>query len=99
MKFAGFLIVLVGVFGGYLLGGGHMAVILHSGPHEMLVIGGAAIGAFIVANPMHVIRATLKNMNCLVKPETHTKESYLELLSVMYMLFKLARTKGWLALE
>jgi chemotaxis protein MotA len=38
-------------------------------------------------------------MKCLIKPEAYTKDDYLEMLSVLYMLFKLARTKGWLALE
>ena len=99
MKLIGFLIVIVGVFSGYLLGGGHMAPILHAAPHEMMTIGGAALGAFLVANTTHTIKATLKNFNCLIKAEAHDKNSYMELLSVLYMLFKLARTKGWLALE
>lgn len=99
MKLLGLLIVFVCVFSGYWLAGGKMAPILQALPYEMLIIGGAAIGAFIVANTSHVIMATLKNMNCLIKPEAHDKESYMELLSVLYMIFKLARTKGWLALE
>lgn len=99
MKIIGFIIVLAGVLSGYLLGGGHLAPILEALPHEFMTIGGAAIGAFLVANTPHVIKDTLKNMDCLIKPEVHNKESYLELLSVLYLLFKLARTKGWLALE
>ena len=99
MKILGFIIVLAGVLSGYLLGGGHLEPILEALPHEFMTIGGAAIGAFLVANTTHTIKATLKGMNCLIKPEAHNKESYLELLSVLYMLFKLARTKGWLALE
>ncbi|MBI4031064.1 MAG: flagellar motor stator protein MotA [Proteobacteria bacterium] len=99
MKLLGLLIVIGGVFAGYLLGGGHMAPILHAAPHEMMTIGGAAIGAFLVANTPHVIKDTVKNLNCLIKPEAHNKESYIELLSVLFSLFKLARTKGWLALE
>lgn len=99
MKILGFIVVVVCVFAGYLLAGGKMAPILHALPYEGLTIGGAAIGAFIIANTGHTIKATLKNMNCLIKAEAHGKEAYIELLSVLYMLFKLARTKGWLALE
>lgn len=99
MKLVGLLIVIVGVFAGYLLGGGKMAPLIHAAPHEMMTIGGAAIGAFLVANTTHTIKATMKNMNCLIKGETYDKASYIELLSVMYMIFKLVRTKGWLALE
>lgn len=99
MKLVGLLIVIIGVFSGYLLGGGHMAPLIHAAPHEMMTIGGAAIGAFLVANTTHTVKAVGKNLNCIIKPEAHNKESYIELLSVLYMLFKLARTKGWLALE
>lgn len=99
MKFVGILIVFVGVFSGYMLAGGHLAPILHALPFEGLTIGGAAIGAFIIANTGHVIKQTLSNMNCMTKPEAHDKESYIQLLSVLYLIFKLVRTKGWLALE
>ncbi len=99
MKFLGLIIVFVCVFGGYTLAGGKMEPILKALPFEILIIGGAAIGAFLIANTGHVIKSTLKNMNCMVKAEEHNKESYMELLSVLYMIFKLARTKGWLSLE
>ena len=99
MKLVGFLIVFVGVFGGYILAGGKIAPILHVLPHECMIIIGAAIGAFMVANPTYVIKDTFKNFKCVIKPEAHNKNDYLELLSVLFMLFKLARTKGWLALE
>jgi chemotaxis protein MotA len=48
---------------------------------------------------MHTIKSTLSSLNCLVKPEAHSKADYIELLSVLFSIFKLARTKGWLALE
>jgi chemotaxis protein MotA len=99
MKFVGFLVVIVCVFTGYLAGGGHMEPIIEAVPFEGLTIIGAAVGAFLIANPMHVIKATGKAMNCVTKPEEHSKEDYIELLSVIYSVFKLARTKGWLALE
>lgn len=99
MKFLGLLLVIGGTIGGYTLAGGHLGPILHAAPHELMTILGCAFGAFLIANPMHTIKATLKNLNCYLKPESHKKEDYLELLSVLYMVFKLARTKGWLALE
>ena len=99
MKLLGFVFVTICVFAGYLLAGGKMAPILHSLPYEMLTIGGAAVGAFFVANPGHVIKATFSGLKCLIHPEAHDKASYMELMSVLFMIFKLARTKGWLALE
>lgn len=99
MKILGFIFVFCATFGGYLLLGGHLSVILKVLPFEALIILGSATGAFIAANTTHLITDTLKGLKCLIKPEAHTKDSYLELLSVLYMLFKLARTKGWLSLE
>lgn len=99
MKFLGLLLVPLCTFAGYLLSGGSMAPLIHAAPFEGLIILGCAAGAFITANTMHVIKSVGKGMKCLSKPEAHDKESYIELLSVLYMIFKLARTKGWLALE
>lgn len=99
MKLIGFVIVIICVFAGYMLGGGKLAPILEVLPHEALTILGAATGAFIVANPSYVIKETFQNLKCFIKPEKHNKADYLEVLSVLFMVFKLARTKGWLALE
>lgn len=99
MKFVGLLLVIGCTIGGYMWAGGHLGPILKAAPYEILIIMGCAIGAFVIANSTHTIKSTIKNLNCYLKPEAHNKESYLELLSVMFMVFKLARTKGWLALE
>lgn len=99
MKLFGLLFVFITVFGGFLWGGGKMAPIIHVLPHEAVTILGAAIGAFIMANPTYVVKETLGNLKCLIKPEAYKKDDYIELMSVLFMIFKLARTKGWLALE
>jgi chemotaxis protein MotA len=99
MKFVGLLLVIACTVGGYLWAGGHLGPILQAAPYEMLIIMGSAIGAFIIANSMHTVKATISGLSAYLKPEAHDKESYLELLSVLYMIFKLARSKGWLALE
>jgi len=100
MKFIGLAVVVVCVFLGYTLGGGHMAVILEALPFEGMTILGAAIGGFIIANPGHLIKQTMKNVGtALKKPEAYTKDDYVELLCALFSLFKLVRTKGWLAVE
>lgn len=99
MKLIGFVIVIFCTFAGYMMGGGKMAPIIHVLPHEALTILGAAIGAFIVANPGHAIKDTMRDLKCFMKPEKYKQDDYVELLSTLFMVFKLARTKGWLALE
>ena len=55
----GLIFLLACVFGGYILAGGKFDIILHSLPHEMLTIGGAAIGAFVMSNSLHDIKHAL----------------------------------------
>ena len=93
----GWLVVLGCVAGGYAGGGGHFGVLWQ--PFEYLIILGSSVGAFIVANPKHVLGATGKGLGKALKGPTYTKEHYLELLSLMYAIFKLAKTKGMLAIE
>ena len=58
----GIVIIFVMVFGGYLLAGGHMTIILKTLPFELMMIGGAATGAFVISNDMSGIKQTVKDM-------------------------------------
>jgi len=93
----GFLIVAGCVVGGYMATGGHMGVLWQ--PFEFVIIFGAAIGAFVIANPKPVLGGAAKMFGPLLKGSKYKKSNYLELLGMMYAVFKLARTKGDLALE
>jgi chemotaxis protein MotA len=93
----GSAIVLASVLGGYLANGGNLEVLIQ--PFEVIIIVGAAIGGFITSNRKTVLNATAKAIPALLKPEKHDKEAYLELLGFLYSVFKLAKTKGALALE
>ena len=64
---AGILVIFVMVFGGYLLAGGKMGIILKSLPFEMMMIGGAAVGAFLISNDMGGIKHTLKDLGKVFK--------------------------------
>lgn len=93
----GWVIVTVSVLGGYVGLGGSLKVLVQ--PFELVIIGGAGVGAFIAGNPKWVIKATGKAVKAAMKGPANTKDDYLELLSMMYATFKLAKTKGNLALE
>jgi len=93
----GLVVVLVSVLGGYVGNGGEFSVLIQ--PFEILIIVGAAIGGFIVANPRRVLGAAVRSFGVLMRGTRHNKGSYLELLSLLYSLFRLAKTKGDLALE
>jgi chemotaxis protein MotA len=93
----GAVVVMGCVFGAYAAHGGHLGVLWQ--PAEFVIILGAALGAFIIANTKANIKQTLKGVKRALKGPTYKKADYVELLSVLYQIFKLAKTKGMLALE
>lgn len=106
MKFAGIALVFICVFGGLVMAAGfekamHLmtSAVLPAAPGELVIIMGCAISAFIIGNPMSTIKMTGKYFGALAKPAAYNKENYIELLSALYSVFKLAKTKGWLAIE
>ncbi len=93
----GVVVVFASVLGGYVAMGGHLLVLMQ--PFEFVIIVGAALGAFVIGNPKPVIGRSLKALGAAMKGPRYSKDDYLELLSMLYQLFKLARTKGLLTLE
>ena len=93
----GYVVVVGAVFGGFALAGGHLAALLQ--PVELLMIGGAATGAFIVANPNKVIRATLQALPSLFHGSRYNKALYLETLSLLYDILAKVRKEGLMSIE
>ncbi len=85
------------VAGGFVLSHGNLVALWQ--PFEVLIICGAAFGAFVIANPGTVIKGALGSIGQLLKGSKHTKKSYMELLALMYDLFTKARKEGLMALE
>ena len=94
---AGYLIVVCSVFGGFALAGGHLAAMLQ--PIELLMIGGAALGSFLVGNPMKTLRATARALPSVVKSSKYTKELYLELMALLYEVLNKVRQEGLMSIE
>jgi chemotaxis protein MotA len=88
----GIVIVFVMVFGGYVVAGGKMGIILHSLPYEMAMIAGAAVGAFVIANSMHGIKHTLRDIAKVFKGPHWKTQDYQDLLCLMFKLIRIART-------
>jgi len=95
----GYVLALGCVFGGFAIAGGNMAVIMAALPIEMLIIGGGAIGAFVVNNQPKVLKATLKAIPVALKGSKYTKERYMQLLALQYDLLQKARKEGLMAIE
>jgi len=92
----GMVVVFGSVLGGYLP---HGSIDVLIQPLELLIIGGAAVGAFLISNPGANLKRSLSHMGRIVKGMPHNKDSYIDLLTLLYKTFRLAKTKGNLALE
>lgn len=95
----GLLIVFVCVFGVYIISGGKIEIILHALPHELSMIGGAAIGAYLVANKGVVAKKAGKEMMRAFKGPAFKKDEYKDLLLLLFTLCKLMKSKGMIAVE
>jgi len=94
----GFGVVIGSVLGGYVLHGGNLGVLYQ--PTEYLIIGGAGIGAFIVANPSTVLKKCMAGFKLIFKSGAPFKKSdYIELLKFMFETFKFMKTQGMLKIE
>ena len=95
----GYVVVLVAVFGGYWLAGGKFPVIIKAAPIELAIIGGSALGAFLVGNSAKVIKATLAAVPTLFKGSKYTKPRYMELMALLYEILAKARKEGLMSIE
>jgi chemotaxis protein MotA len=93
----GTLVVVFCVFGGFVIGGGHLMVLIH--PNELLIIGGGALGALLIMSPIKVLKEIVGGMSLCLKGAPHSRAAYEELLKVLYELFMLGRRSGMIALE
>ncbi|QIT55308.1 flagellar motor stator protein MotA [Aquisalimonas sp. 2447] len=93
----GALIVVFSVITGYVAHGGQVAILWQ--PYEVLIIAGAAFGAFMISNPGKVIRQVFKTVPSLFKGTVYSKSIYMDLLAMLYELFYKAQREGLLAIE
>jgi len=93
----GILVVVGSVIGGYLGVGGHLAVLWQ--PFEIVIILGAALGAFVIGNTAPVLKAVPSMFVSLLKGPKYNKAAYVELLGMQYSMFKLVQQKGILGIE
>jgi chemotaxis protein MotA len=93
----GFLIVTVAVVGGYILEKGNLSVLFQ--PVELLIIAGSALGAFVVATPMKVIKAVISATARIFSYRPYSKEDYIDLLLLLNGIFYKIRQQGLVAIE
>jgi len=93
----GLITVIACVLTGYVLHGGNLGILWQ--PTEVLIIVGAAVGSFMIANPPDIVKGCLGAMKCLMKGTPFKKQDYVDLLALQYTVFKLIKSKGMLEIE
>jgi len=93
----GVIVVFGCVVGGYMLEHGNLSLLIQ--PVELLIIGGAATGAFFISSTPRVFGLVLKSLGSVLAPRSQSKGKYLELLSLLYQLFSKIRKEGLVSIE
>jgi chemotaxis protein MotA len=93
----GYVVVLAAVFGGFVMNGGHLAALWQ--PLELVMIFGAAIGAFFVGNNPKSLKATMQALPTVFKGSKYTREMYMELMSLMFDVLSKVRKEGLMSIE
>lgn len=94
MGFVGILIVFATVFGGFMAGGGKMHVIIEAAVLELVIIGGAAFGAYVIANPMKIVKMGMKLSIKAMTSKGPQKKDYVELCQMLFQVFQVLRKEG-----
>src|SRR5256885_2513198 len=93
----GIVVVIGAILGGYLMEHGNIKVLIQ--PAELLIIGGAAAGTVLIANPLHILKQIAAGLAGVFGGSKFSKQFYLESLKTIYDLFNKARREGLVSLE
>jgi chemotaxis protein MotA len=93
----GFGVVVVAIVGGYLMEHGNLSVLFQ--PAELVIIGGAAVGAFLISSPAKVVSQVARSFGTVFRSRNHGKAHYIELLSLLYQVFSKIRKEGLISIE
>ena len=99
LTIGGLVFLLICVFGSYLASGGSMEPLIEAIPFELWTIGGAALATFLMSNSMHSVKHTMRGFGKVLKGAQFKKTDYVDLLSLLFALVRLASSKGAMALE
>ena len=95
----GIVVLILLVFGGFALTGGNLGPVMHALPHEMLIIGGAALGSLIIGNSGADLKALAGGLGKVFKGPKYKKQDYLDCILLVSTLMKMMRTEGPVAVE
>ena len=95
----GIVVLMVCVFGGYIMAGGSMAPIIKAAPIETFIIGGAAVGAMLIGNSLDIVKGAFGGILRCFKGPKYKKDDYLQVIFLVSKLMKVLKAEGAVALE
>src|ERR1700709_789741 len=99
LQLGGIVVLFACVFGGYLMTGGSLSVVIEAAPHEMLTIFGAAIPAMLIAGSMYNVKKIFGGLGQVISGPRWKPKDYNDLLCLLFLLTKTMKSKGLIALE
>ena len=93
----GIVVVIAAIIGGYLMEHGNLSVLYQ--PAELIIIGGAAIGGFLISSPLKVIKSTMAALIGVFSGTSYTKADYIEALMLLNGVFYKIRQQGLVSIE
>lgn len=95
----GIVVVFGLVFGGFVLSGGKLDIVLYALPYEGMMIGGGSIGAFIIANSFGTLKASVRGVITVIKGPRWRRQDHADLLKLLYELARLYKAQGVTGLD
>jgi chemotaxis protein MotA len=99
LQIGGLVVLFACVFGGFIMSGGSLGVVLEAVPHEVLTIGGAATAALLIGGSMYTLKKMGPDVSKIIYGPKWKPSDYRDLLCLLYLLAKTMKTKGLIALE
>ena len=99
LQIGGLVVLFVCVFGGFIISGGSLGVVLEAVPHEVLTIGGAATAALLIGGSVYTLKKMGGDISKIISGPKWKPGDYRDLLCLLYLLAKTMKTKGLIALE
>jgi chemotaxis protein MotA len=99
MGIIGLVIVFIMVFGGYVISGGHLGVVLEALPHELMTIFGGAVGAIIIGNTPATLKAVAAGIKQVFAGPKWKEQDFKDMLCLLFTITKMIKSKGILVIE
>jgi chemotaxis protein MotA len=99
LQIGGLIVLFICVFGGFVISGGKLGIVIEAAPHELMTIGGGAVAGFLIGSSMYSLKRVSGDLVKLFVGPKWKPGDYRDLLCLLFQLTKLMKTRGLIALE